>query len=291
MKHILTITCLFFYLFQIQAQTKTQGQKNRITLPNGWSLTPAGKSLPLGDLPLNIAISSTKKLMAVTNNGQSTQSIQLIDPKNDIILDNVEIPKSWYGLKFSNNEKYLYASGGNDNWILKYAIVNNKLVLKDSMTLGAKWPVKISPAGLDIDDAKKTMYVVTKENNSLYVMDLTKRKVRSTLPLGAEAFTCMLSPDKKELYISLWGGDRILVYNTAQQKIVDSISVGDNPNEICLSKNGNYLFVSNANDNSVSHVGRRTIESGSAVGKNTAVQPKLVITGGGRRGGGGTGCS
>ncbi len=274
MKHILTITCLFFYLFQIQAQTKTQGQKNRITLPNGWSLTPAGKSLPLGDLPLNIAISSTKKLIAVINNGQSTQSIQLIDPKNDIILDNVEIPKSWYGLKFSNNEKYLYASGGNDNWILKYAIVNNKLVLKDSMTLGAKWPVKISPAGLDIDDAKKTMYVVTKENNSLYVMDLTKRKVWSTLPLGAEAFTCMLSPDKKELYISLWGGDRILVYNTAQQKIVDSISVGDNPNEICLSKNGNYLFVANANDNSVSVINikqRKVLET-----LNAALYPNSV---------------
>ena len=33
----------------------------------------------LGDLPLNIAVSNSKNLMAVTNNGQSTQSIQLID--------------------------------------------------------------------------------------------------------------------------------------------------------------------------------------------------------------------
>ena len=274
MKNILTITCLLFCLFQLQAQTKKQGQTNRVTLPNGWSLTPAGKSLPLGDLPLNIAISSTKKLVAVTNNGQSTQSIQLIDPKNDIILDNVVIPKSWYGLKFSNNEKYLYASGGNDNWILKYAIVNYKLVLKDSMTLGAKWPVKISPAGLDIDDTKQTMYVVTKENNSLYVMDLATKKVRSTLPLGAEAFTCMLSPDKKELYISLWGGDKILVYNTAQHKMIDSMTVGDNPNEICLSKNGNYLFVANANDNSVSVIDiklRKVLET-----LNAALYPNSI---------------
>ena len=60
--------------------------------------------------------------MAVTNNGQSVQSIQLIDPVTEKILDNVVVPKSWYGLKFSADEKYLYASGGNDNWILKYAI-------------------------------------------------------------------------------------------------------------------------------------------------------------------------
>ncbi len=51
----------------------------RVHLPNGWSLTPLGQSLPLGDLPLNIAVSASKKLIAVTNNGQSTQTIQLID--------------------------------------------------------------------------------------------------------------------------------------------------------------------------------------------------------------------
>lgn len=274
MKHILTLFFLFFCLFQLKAQATKQVENKRITLPNGWSLTPAGKSLPLGDLPLNIAVSSTKKLMAVTNNGQSTQRIQLIDSKKDIILDNVVIPKSWYGLKFSKDEKYLYASGGNDNWILKYAIINNKLVLNDSVKLGAKWPVKISPSGLDVDDAQQTIYVVTKEDNSLYVINLATKKIKATLPLGAEAFTCLLSPDRKELYISLWGGDKILVYNTAQQKMVDSITVGDNPNEICLSKNGKYLFVANANDNNVSVINikqRKVIET-----LNAALYPNSV---------------
>ena len=236
---------------------------HRVQLPNGWSLTPVGKSLPLGDLPLNIAVSSSKKYIAVTDNGQSKQSIQLIDAKNESLLDNIEIPKSWYGLKFSSNEKYLYASGGNDNWILQYAIINNRLQLKDSFLLGKKWPVKISPAGIDIDDAKGIMYVVTKEDNSLYIVNLKTKKVDS-LALGAEAFTCLLSPNEKELYISLWGGDKILIYNTSQQKLVDSIAVGDNPNDICFTKNGKYLFVANANDNSVSIislVSRKVIET------------------------------
>src|ERR1700754_462750 len=106
---------------------KCLSQKNEIAkpvqLPNGWSLTPVGKCLPLGDLPLNIAVSPTKKYMAVTNNGQSTQSIQLIDVKKEKISDSTDIAKSWLGLKFSADEKYLYASGGNDNRILKYEIV------------------------------------------------------------------------------------------------------------------------------------------------------------------------
>ena len=97
----------------------------KVTLPNGWSLKPAGKGYLLGDLPLNMAVSTSKKLMAVTNNGQSTQSIQLIDVPTGKILDNIEVAKCWLGLKFSADEKFLYASGGNDNWILKYAVTKS----------------------------------------------------------------------------------------------------------------------------------------------------------------------
>jgi YVTN family beta-propeller protein len=270
MRNLLTIA-LIFSCTLLNAQTKKALEEKRIGLPNGWSLTPVGKSLQLGDLPLNIAISSSKKFIAVTNNGQSTQSIQLIDTRTDKRLDSIDIPKSWLGLKFSADEKFLYASGGNDNRILKYAIVNNRLFLKDSIKLGDKWPVKISPAGIDIDNVQQKMYVVTKENNCLYTIDLKTKKVTDSLNLGAEAYTCLLSPDKKALYISLWGGDKILVYNTAQKKMIASVMVGDNPNDICLSKNGTYLYVCNANDNSVSVINikqRKVLET-----LNTALYP------------------
>src|SRR5436309_15571300 len=115
-KLVLFFLALQFFFFCL-SQTFQQLESKRVKLPNGWSLTPVGKSLPLGDLPLNIAVSSSQKYIAVTNNGQSIQSIQLIDVKYERVISSVVIPKSWYGLKFSNDEKYLYASGGNDNWI------------------------------------------------------------------------------------------------------------------------------------------------------------------------------
>src|SRR5882724_8226892 len=116
------IVFLLFVSVACFSQTPGQLEAARVHLPNGWSLTPAGRSLPLGDLPLNIVVSSSGKYMAVTNNGQSTQTIQLIDPKKETLLDSIIIPKSWFGLKFSADEKYLYASGGNDNMIRRYAI-------------------------------------------------------------------------------------------------------------------------------------------------------------------------
>lgn len=242
---------LFFLLFLISFSLSAQ-QPDKVTLPNRWSLSPAGHGYLLGDLPLNMAVSSSKKLIAVTNNGQSTQSIQLIDSRSEKILDNIIIPRSWVGLKFSADEKFLYASGGNDNWIFKYAIKNHKLIMKDTLALGKKWPVRISPAGIDIDDKRNLLYVVTKENNSLYILNLITKKIVGKYQLGGEAYTCLLSPDKKELYTTCWGCDKLIVFNTDTRSITQKINVGDNPNDICLTKNGKYLFVANANDNSVS---------------------------------------
>ncbi len=243
-KYCLSIIVLLFIV-------SSYAQK-KVTLPNGWQLSPAGKSLTLGDLPLNMVVSKSKKLLAVTNNGQSTQSLQLIDVKTEKILDNIVVAKSWLGLQFSSDEKYLFVSGGNDNLILQYAIVKNKLILKDSIILGAKWPNKISPAGIALDDAKHILYVVTKDNNALYIINLLNKQIIKQVKLEGEAYTCLLSPNKKELYISCWGCDKLIVVDTDKKIIKNKISVGDNPNDICSTKNGRYLFIANANDNSVS---------------------------------------
>jgi len=161
-----------FVVSVVQAQPLPQ----QLQLPNGWKISPVGRSFQLGDLPLNIAVSKTSNYAAVTNNGQSTQSIQLIDVKSEKVLDQVEIEKSWYGITFTSDEKNIYVSGGHDNRILKYEIVDQKLKRVDSFQLDRPWPVKVGPAGLALDEASKTLYVVTREDKMLYVVDLLSKK-------------------------------------------------------------------------------------------------------------------
>ena len=228
-------------------------QTTKTVLPNGWTLSPAGKQLPLGDLPLNIVVSNDKSMLAVTNNGQGYQSIQLFDLKADTQLAKINIEKSFYGLSFTRDSKFLYAAGGNDNRILKYDVSQKKLTLVDSIYLGKPWPEKISPAGFCLDEDRNIMYVVTKENNSLYIVNLISKQYE-VFPLEAEAYTCLLSNDKKQLYISLWGADRLLIFDTDSKKIITKLAIGDNPNELLLTKDGKYLYVANANDNSVAVV-------------------------------------
>ena len=255
---ILSLLCLAM-LNASFAQTINELEKSRVMLPNGWSLTPAGKNIPIGELPLNLVVSHNKKYLAITNNGQSTHTIDLIDVKTETRVDSIIIAKAWYGLAFSKDDQFLYASGGHDNQVNKYSIKNNKLQLVDSYVLGKPWPEKIGTAGLDIEETiHNKLFVVTKEAASLFVFDLKTKELNKIIKLGAEAYSCKVSKDMKTLYISLWGDKKILLYDIASQKIIKEIPVGNHPNEMYLTKSGKFMYVANADDNSVSVINTAT---------------------------------
>lgn len=225
-----------------------------VLLPNGWSLSPVGQSLPLGDLPLNIAVSPNKRLLAVTNNGQGKQSLQLIDAKKGRLLHSFEIPMAWLGLAFGDDSKTLYVSGGNRNAILRYTVEKQKLVLRDTLPLGKPWPVRISPTGLCVDDPRGLLYATTKENHSLYVVDTRTKAIVYRDSLGKELYTCALSPDRRLLYITHWGANELIVWDTETRRTKTRIPVGDNPNDVVINKKGTLAYVACADDNSVSVV-------------------------------------
>ena len=262
MKHFFSITCALIISQFVLAQTGALPQP--ITLPNGWKLSPAGRSFPLGDLPLNVAVGKSGRYAAVTNNGQSTQQIQLIDIKAAKVVDSLIIEKSFYGLQFSADEKKLYASGGHDNRIMVYAVEAGKLQKSDIITLGKPWPNRIGPSGLALDESRGKMYVVTREDKQLYVVDLKTKAVVSKYGLDAEAYDCKLSKDGKELFITCWGCDKLLSFDLIQNTWKQTVHVGDNPNEMLQSPDGKLLYVCNANDNTVSVIDlstRKVIET------------------------------
>src|ERR1035437_5473569 len=252
---IIFLVVLLIPFINLKAQQK-QNKPGFLTLPNGWSLSPVGNQIALGDLPLNIALSADMHYAAVTNNGQSTQSIQLIDLRKQQLLDTYEIGKSWLGLTFGNDGKSLYASGGNDNFIVRLNVKNNKLICRDTFKLGVPLQDNISVAGIAVDESAHRIYAVTKDNNSLYVIDSGTKKILKQIPLGGEGYTCIVSPDKKHLYCSCWGCNKIVIINLKSLEIEEAIPVGDHPNDMVTDRKGKMLYVANSNDNSVSVINR-----------------------------------
>lgn len=257
----------------------------RITLPNQWRLTPAGNSLPLGDLPLNVVLSPSKKLLAVTNNGVDNHFIQLFQvpfqnkktkqkQATEIKeVSRIDIAKAWYGLIFSSDEKKLYASGGHDNKIVVFNINNSKLSLDTVITLGKAWPDnKICPAGIALDEATNRLFTVTKEDSMLYVCNTQTFKVEKKYPLSSEPYSVVVSHSLNEIYVSIWGNKQIWVFDLKTLDKKAEINVGDHPNEMILNAKQDLLFVANSLDNSVSVIDLR---QRSADGKNIKVLETL----------------
>jgi YVTN family beta-propeller protein len=278
MKLVLFILpAVFALLLTNELMAQTVAPTRRIQLPNGWTLTPAGASIPLSsDLPLNMAVSPDGNYIAITNNGNGPQTIDLISLKKKTLVQRIDAATLWLGLCFESRRPYLYASGGNDNVIIRYELNKGRLSPKDTLRLGAAWPKeKISPAGLTIDEVHHLLYVVTKENNRLYVCDLNTMRTTRVIPLSGKAYTCLLNPAQNELYISSWAGSKIWVYNTGQHKLTDSINTEDHPTDLAISHNGKWLYVANANANSVSVI--NTVRKKVAETLNAALYPMSPI--------------
>jgi len=227
-------------------------------LPNGWKLSPAGTATPLGDLPLNLQISSDGRLAAVVNAGWGENSVQLLDAATGKLLDTRVVPAAWVGLAFAPDGRTLYASGGQHNRIHCFRVTGQQLQPDSALVLGEKWPKqKIGVAGLAVDGRRQQLYAVTREDNSLYTFDLKTRRVLRVLKLPAEAYGTVLSPDGTRLYISLWGGHAVAVYDAENQQLLASIPVESHPNDLALTRDGRRLFVANANSNSVSVIDTR----------------------------------
>ncbi|MFM7402208.1 MAG: YncE family protein, partial [Bacteroidota bacterium] len=176
--------------------------QQRIQLPNQWSLTPAGHThLPLGDLPLQMVVSTDQKWIAVTNNGVGKQKIQLFRNDNGQLSqsDEMEIGKAWYGLTFSADGSRIYASGGNDNTVVVFRNEGGKLRRDTALSLGAPWPKnRICPAGVAINDAAGQIYTVTKEDSAFYALSL-KGDIIKRIPLESEPYAVLFLPSRNEV--------------------------------------------------------------------------------------------
>jgi len=254
----LLLFCLFLGCERLAVSGPSRGGTNtdRIFLPNGWALTPAGRHLDLGDLPLNLAISPDGRFMVATNNGQSGHSLSLVDVETFTAVQTVTLPRAWYGLAWHPDGKTLYASGGYDNCIRIYTFDNGRLAYGDSIALGRPWPKEnISPAGIAVHPDGKTLCVVSKDGKpGLFIADIATKSVKQRIDLPAEAYACLFSRDGREVFVSLWGAAAVVVVDLESMQVKAKIPVALHPNEMILSPDGKRLYVACADDNAVAVV-------------------------------------
>ncbi len=225
-------------------------QKGDTLLPNGWRIAPAGKHLPVGDLPLAMIQSPDGRYLIIENNGYAKPSLTVVDLKTFLVAQRVPIESAWLGLAWHPDGHQLYASGSASNAIHEFQWSQGRLKAGATISLGPKEAGKFV-GGLSVSPDGKRVYAVNPLGQTLSAVDLESRSVVRTVPLEAEPYTCLVSKDGRSLYVSLWGGSRISIFDSSTLEKTGEIVTGEHPSAIVESPDGARLFVACANTNAV----------------------------------------
>jgi YVTN family beta-propeller protein len=244
---------LVLVLFPCLLFAQIPGPKdNRVLLPNGWWLSPAGDQIELGDFPMNAALYEGKKpddqrYLAVLDGGQSGADVRLVDLKAEKVVDVVKLEDSWQGIRFLGRR--LYVSGGYQNCVYTFDLKDAKLVPVDTIRFEEPKP-KYDGAAAGLDVNRKHLAVVFRNDSTLRYYSFTSKK-HEKVKLSGMPYSCTFTSDGNIL-VSIWSSGKIQEFKGT--KMLREFKVGDHPNEISLSANSHYAYVANANDNTVSVV-------------------------------------
>lgn len=220
-------------------------------LPNGWSITPAGEQIEVGDLPLALVLHPDGRHLLVSNNGYGAQSVDVINLASKKIVSRARVDMAWLGLGVSRDGNTIYAGGGLSNTILRFSFMSGRIAAIDPIPVGNR-NANIYPSGLCV--AGNRLYVANNLSNDLSAVDLDTGTLLGKVQVGDHPYTCIATPDGKTVYVSLWGAAEVAAVESASMKVTGRIRTDDHPNAMVFSADGRWLFVANANSNTISAI-------------------------------------
>jgi YVTN family beta-propeller protein len=223
--------------------------------PHGWTVTPSGEQVTLGDFPMGGAFSPDHRYLIVSNDGQGEQSLQVVDVQTQKVVQSVPYnsPESLYlGVAFSPDGKTVYASAGGNNKIRVYEFETGTLTEQSPILLTDSSKTNFYPAGISVSKDGKSLFVANNLSHSVSKVDLATNKISKTTAVGKNSYTAVLSYDGESLYVSNWGESSISVLDPDTLNIKNTIPVGLHPNAIIENQANGMLYVSNSDSDSIS---------------------------------------
>ena len=225
---------------------------------NQWSLHPAGRQIPLGHFPVNIAMHPSGLWTAVLHCGYRKHEIVVVDLKHQEVASRVTIPQGFYGITFDPAGKRLFASGGAFEVVHEYAFADGKLSDHRELKIADLKSTEV-PAGLACSPDGKTLWVACAWGSSLARVSLDKPEHIDRLQFEKGCYPYAIVPSRDgRLFVSLWGKAEIGVVDGSGHwggpglGNRQSINLpASHPTEIVLSPDEKLLYVACANSNTV----------------------------------------
>jgi DNA-binding beta-propeller fold protein YncE len=223
-----------------------------VQLPNQWSLRPAGRQLILGDFPVNQALHPSGRWLAVLHAGFGEHEVMTVDLQRQKMVARVGIPQAFYGLCFSPDGHFLYASGGEFEVVHAYQFEDGFLFRHKTVAVAPE-TTKFIPGGLAVSADGKTLFAAGTWGDAVCMVPLDTPDKRLTISLGKESYpyACTLDPAGNRLFVSLWNRAAVGVIDLGEKRLVGTWPTEKHPTEMALSPDGKTLYVACANSTKV----------------------------------------
>lgn len=204
-------------------------------LPSGRYLTPAGETITITHDPFGLAISPDGKKAVTLHNGVFT----VIDLAN---MQPVRVPSydssiaspfsngSFLGVAFKDS-KTVFLSGGDNGAVLLYDI--ERMTRLDSISLNGKIGNTVFDDSFTSDllynETANELLVLDRGNFRLVRIDVAKKRLTASVPVGRQPFGLTLSPDKKLAFVANVGMYAYPLIEGANEKNYDSLMISHHP--------------------------------------------------------------
>lgn len=245
-----------------------------VLLPNGWSLKPAGRQIPMGDFPAVLAVDPSGPYVAVLHAGYGEHSIAIHDAETGAAISRSVLPRSFAGLAWTSDGKRIFAGGGFDDVVYRFDCDQGSLYHKQIF----KYPDdrRRVPGGIAVTKDGKKLWVANVFGFSIAEFDAESGTMLAEISLDAESYPYGVTLDETKncIYVSLWGKAQVAVVDSESHKIVRRFDTQEHPNEILTARGGSILYVANANRNTVSVIDVAQGKTLELIG--TSIDPKAL---------------
>ncbi len=225
-----------------------------VRLPNQWALRPAGRQVPLGDFPVNLALHPTGRWLAALHAGYGTHEVILVSTRGNPpkIVCRVPIDQAFYGLCFAPDGKTLFASGGELEVIHAWTFEDGLLARHRTLRTAERTKTFV-PSGLATDADGRTLFAAGLWGHAVARIPLDAPEQRRLVKLDKDSYpyACLPEPGGKRLFVSLWGKAGIAVLDLESDKVAAIWATESHPTEMALAPDGKTLYVSCSNSTRV----------------------------------------
>jgi YVTN family beta-propeller protein len=109
-------------------------------------------------------------------------------------------------------------------------------------------PVGRGPEGLDLSPDGTELWVATREDGNLHVLDTTSHAVKAKFAVGRFPIRVKFTPDGKRVLVTNARGGDIAVIDAASRTIIKRIAHGGTPVGVLITPDGRWAFVASQSD-------------------------------------------